>query len=166
MTEIDPKVIRARVDAPTSKSWNQTINELRKDILDLLAALDARDKRIEELETENTRIRAALAQSDQSCVYCSLPRDEWNKCKSGFPGCGRSDDAMGCPELGARLEVEELTRERDELRKALTMLHYAVCGETGFANAVRQDSGRAYPWHSLDMADAMARAALEIADDS
>jgi len=66
------------------------------------------------LEAENTRLRAALANSDQPCAYCSLPADEWNKCESGFPGCDRADDAMGCPHLGSGLENARL-REALEL---------------------------------------------------
>lgn len=62
-------------------------------------------------EAENTRLRAALANSELPCVYCTLPKDEWSKCPYGFPGCGRANDAMGCPELGARMEAEEW-RER------------------------------------------------------
>lgn len=46
------------------------------------------------------------------------------------------------------------------LREALAKLHHAVCGETGFASAVRQTSGLAYPWPALDEADELARAAL------
>lgn len=72
-----------------------------------------------DLAGENTRLRAALAQSDQPCAYCSLPRDEWAKCKNGFPGCDRSDDAMGCPHLGASLEADRhraaLQKIRDEI---------------------------------------------------
>lgn len=40
----------------------------------------------------------------------------------------------------------------------------AVCGETGFANAVRNISGTAYPWPALDAAEAQARAALAASD--
>ena len=65
-------------------------------------------ERVEAVTIENTRLRAALAHSDQPCVYCSLPADELAKCKSGFPGCGRADDALGCPELGASMRVEEM----------------------------------------------------------
>lgn len=73
----------------------------------LLAALESTSRALSEKEGENTRLRAALAQSDQPCAYCSLPKDEWAKCASGFPGCDRADDAMGCPELGARLALDE-----------------------------------------------------------
>ena len=51
----------------------------------------------------------------------------------------------------------------DKLREALEKLHHAVCGETGFAAAVRQESGKAYPWPALDIADDLARAALAAA---
>ena len=47
-----------------------------------------------------------------------------------------------------------------ELREALEQLLHAVCGETGFAAAVRNDSGTAYPWPALDIAEEAARAAL------
>jgi len=47
-----------------------------------------------------------------------------------------------------------------ELTEALREMFEAVCGETGFAQAVRAESGIAYPWPALDLAEAMARAAL------
>ena len=43
---------------------------------------------------------------------------------------------------------------------AVQSLLQSVCGPTGFAEAVRHNSGKAYPWHSLDAAEAKARAAL------
>lgn len=76
------------------------------------------DDALKEIVAENTRLRAALARSDQPCAYCSLPADEWNKCADGFPGCGRADDALGCPELGAAME-------RDDLQKAFDLFHDA-----------------------------------------
>lgn len=71
------------------------------------ALADMRGK-LEAAEGENTRLRAALANSDQPCAYCSLPKDEWAKCQHGFPGCDRADDAMGCPELGASLDLSRI----------------------------------------------------------
>ncbi len=65
------------------------------------------DPTILELQAENTRLRAALAMSDRPCVYCTLPADRWAECKSGFPGCARSDDAVGCPHLGDGLALAE-----------------------------------------------------------
>lgn len=47
-----------------------------------------------------------------------------------------------------------------ELTEALREMFEAVCGETGFAQAVRAESGIPYPWPALDLAEAMARAAL------
>jgi len=44
--------------------------------------------------------------------------------------------------------------------EALRELFEAVCGETGFAQAVRAESGFAYPWPALDNAEAKARAAI------
>ncbi|WP_197689302.1 hypothetical protein [Bradyrhizobium erythrophlei] len=65
----------------------------------------------QETEAENVRLRAALARSKDPCVYCSLPAEELFKCNSGFPGCSRADDVMGCPELGAMLRAEEAETE-------------------------------------------------------
>ena len=46
------------------------------------------------------------------------------------------------------------------LVEALEKLVHAVCGETGFAQSVRDCSGFAYPWPALDEAELIARAAL------
>jgi len=70
-------------------------------------------------QAENERLRAALANSKDPCIYCSLPADEFAKCKLGFPGCSRADDMAGCPELGARLENDQLRAELDTLRTEL-----------------------------------------------
>lgn len=99
--------------------------------------------RMEAMEKENAHLRASVANNGGACIYCALPKDEWAKCKDGFPGCGRADDAMLCPNVGAALEAEEqlaalrtdlayyqakwenelstvskLERERDALRQA------------------------------------------------
>lgn len=68
-------------------------------------------KEIERLATENTYLRAALAHSDQPCAYCTLPAERWGECRSGFPGCARGDDAVGCPHFGAELKYMELVGE-------------------------------------------------------
>lgn len=66
----------------------------------------------------------------------------------------------------ARVFVEHIRRmvaqptQSDALREALEDLLHAVCGEKGFAESVRRDSGRIYPWPALDLAEAKARAAL------
>jgi len=56
-----------------------------------------------------------------------------------------------------RIAAEE---GKAELVEAAEALLHAVCGETGFAAAVRADSGVAYPWPALDIAEADLRAAL------
>ena len=80
---------------------------------------------------ENKRLRAALAQSDQPCAYCSLPADEWAKCESGFPGCDRADDAMGCPELGARFALDTAERQLAEARAALGAIRSSLPDDPG-----------------------------------
>lgn len=56
--------------------------------------------------------------------------------------------------------LNELRQAADQ-SEALHALHHAVCGETGFASAVRVDNGLAYPWPALDDADMKARIAME-----
>jgi tartrate dehydratase alpha subunit/fumarate hydratase class I-like protein len=56
------------------------------------------------------------------------------------------------------------------LVEAAQKLHHAVCDDTGFAFCVRADSGKAYPWPALDIADELVRAAIaamqEVEDDN
>lgn len=46
------------------------------------------------------------------------------------------------------------------IREALKALLHAVCGPTGFAAAVREDTRKAYPWPALDEAEKQARDAI------
>lgn len=85
----------------------------------LVKTIKETQERVGELETENTKLRAALANSELPCVYCTLSKEDWSKCKSGFPGCGRADDAMGCPELGSSLRVEAAETAKIELAEHL-----------------------------------------------
>jgi hypothetical protein len=62
----------------------------------------------------------------------------------------------GC--VGTMFEAAERI---EQLEAALREMLHAVCSETGFAAAVRADSGKAYPWITLDAAEAKARAVLE-----
>mgnify|MGYP000464542594 CR=1 FL=1 len=55
---------------------------------------------------------------------------------------------------------DALEAENAALRGALREMLHAVCGETGFASAVRLVSGLAYPWPALDIAEGLARTAL------
>jgi regulator of replication initiation timing len=66
-----------------------------------------RQPEIDALRKENDHLRASLANSGGPCVYCNLPKEEWSKCASGFPGCSRADDAMLCPHVGLELEAQD-----------------------------------------------------------
>lgn len=68
------------------------------------------------LTSENDHLRASLANRGGACPYCTLPKEDWAKCASGFPGCARADDAMLCPNVGASLEADaEVARLKDEI---------------------------------------------------
>ena len=62
------------------------------------------------------------------------------------------------PAMADRLEAQEALLR--EVMAALGKLHHAVCGETGFAQCVRDDSKTLYPWPALDVADHAASATL------
>lgn len=152
---LDPSKTRSYFGTPIADNEEAVI--ISPDLLDSLKA-----EWIREVVDENTRLRAALAQSDQPCVYCTLPAEEWSKCQHGFPGCARADDAMGCPELGARMEEHRL---RDMIKRRLdcdgsngiydAKLHYDLTEEmreatkdeandgAGAARDGAQDSGEA-----------------------
>ncbi|MGE8142305.1 hypothetical protein ACQKOE_10045 [Novosphingobium sp. NPDC080210] len=49
-------------------------------------------------------------------------------------------------------ELAKFKALAETLAGALEQMHRAVCHETGFAEAVRADSGVAYPWEPLDVA--------------
>jgi hypothetical protein len=46
-------------------------------------------EKVHELERENATLRGTLAESGLNCAYCGLPKADWEKCASGFPGCAR-----------------------------------------------------------------------------
>jgi len=69
-------------------------------------------------------------------------------------------EGNGEPSVGYALERAGRSYADAGLLAALEGLLYAVCHETGFAAAVRQDSGMAYPWEPLDIAEERARAAI------
>ena len=55
--------------------------------------------------------------------------------------------------------------QQEAVTEALSDLLQAVCGETGFAASVRRESGKAYPWPALDLAEAKALRALKGSDN-
>ena len=81
---------------------------------------------IHRLATENDKLHAITANSNLDCIYCSLPKTEWNACAHGFPGCARADDAMLCPHIGAEFETQEtlsrLHALADQMAEALRPL--------------------------------------------
>jgi hypothetical protein len=103
---------------PTSKLHKHVHNE---SLWVRLSDAEAIEKELIETQSENTRLRAAIAQGTSACIYCSLPKAEWSKCKSGFPGCTRGDDAMGCPELGASYYLSEMEGNRNEWKKVASL---------------------------------------------
>ena len=61
----------------------------------------------------------------------------------------------------ADLDAAALARPKvRDLTMALVAMLQSVCGPTGFAEAVRHNSCRAYPWPSLDKAEEQSRSAL------
>lgn len=52
------------------------------------------DVELQQLRTENDRLRRLLAESNADCPYCGLPAARMGECAHGFPGCGRADDMM------------------------------------------------------------------------
>ncbi len=84
--------LRAPAEAEPVGDIGELITRLRRYTERATQDFDGRDEwfieaasALEGLAAENARLRAALAQSELPCVYCSLPREEWAKCSSGFP---------------------------------------------------------------------------------
>ena len=122
----DPKHY-LHVVAKISQADGKLMNEAADEIERLTAALAA-------TERDNTHLRSALAVSKDPCRYCQLPAEEMAKCRSGFPGCDRADDMMGCPELGASLALQdaEIQAWNAAIEAALHNFRYGprteVCG--------------------------------------
>lgn len=70
------------------------------------------------------------------------------------------DTCVGVAKEEARAERDALAAKLALAVEALEKLHHAVCGETGFSECVRRDSGKVYPWPALDIADSLAQTAL------
>lgn len=88
------------------------------------------------------------AGTDRPYVWCGT---------CGSSGSFEDTDAKAVAAWNTRADLA------DALAAALRDLHGAVCGETGFAQCVRDHSGTAYPWPALDAADEAARLAIAAA---
>lgn len=92
----------------------------------------------------------------------------WSAFYQGYFACACHVAEWDCadnniPEM-AQSEIDKLRAENERLREALDKMLIAVCGPTGFAEAVRQHSGLSYPWEALEIAEDNARAALSTTD--
>lgn len=79
------------------------------------------------------------------------------------------DQVHGLPPVSGVMAASALTTHPADplsdprvkaLVEAATKMRHSVCGPTGFAEAVRHNSGRAYPWPSLDDAERALDTAL------
>ena len=119
-------------------------------------AIERLTRERDEARDENTRLRAAIANGGGACVYCSLPADKWVECKSGFPGCARADDALGCAELGARLELAEaraaMASARNDALEEAAVWH-DLASTTNRREAAQRGRSDIDYWHLDDRAD-------------
>ena len=111
--------------------------------------------------TQSDALRVTDEMVERLAVY--IAKEEARNCKTlGAAVEHRSNWRRIIPEAREMLTAAlRQPTQSDALRDALADLLHAVCGKTGFAEAVRRDSGRIYPWPALDLAEAKAIAALE-----
>ncbi len=107
--------------------------------------------RIEALTKERERLALAICGGEDLPGYANAQTVET------LEKVARDNAKATMAEINRTLAVEAKLAKAVE---ALRNLHGAVCGETGFAAAVRAVSGKAYPWPRLDQADADAIATL------
>ena len=138
--------------------------------------------RVPAMEAEIIRLRDAVDRLEATNLrWQSNSRDAWqamsamrNSINEYIPMPSIESDLPATSQFCATVEqevvgsialltarAEKAEAERDALRAALYALHHAVCGETGFANAVRTASGLAYPWPALDAAEESAISAMK-----
>ena len=126
MTALDLTDLKRRLAVHTNSARRiqaEPMFSIRADaVWELIAAAKERDELRAKLKLSSdieTRLRAALATSKDPCVYCQLPAEEMSMCRTGVHGCGRADDLVGCPEIGASLENDQLRARIRELKAAL-----------------------------------------------
>ena len=57
-------------------------------------------------------------------------------------------------------QVQSVAALQDRLARTQAALRAVLYAHRGFADAVRMDTGRAYPWAPMDLAEETAAAAL------
>jgi hypothetical protein len=63
---------------------------------------------VNDLNSENDKLRGLLAKGQGDCVYCGLPAEDIARCAHGFPGCARMDDIVNAHETAKDQEIFEL----------------------------------------------------------
>lgn len=115
----------------------------------------------DDLDALVTRVARAWASIDGKA-------DRFDACKAD-PALDKTDGSYSgyledARELLSRSGVADaiaaLRGQAEAVREALADMMEAVCGDDGFAECVRRDTGRAYPWPALDLAEGKARAAI------
>jgi hypothetical protein len=106
------------------------------------------------IEAELARVTAALEHWRQEVgkLHSQVDRLKHDRDVGATDYCalmGRHD--------ALQVELARVTAERDEAVALLREFLHAACGETGFANAVRDASGFSYPWPSLEAIDIKAQ---------
>jgi hypothetical protein len=166
MTLIDKaEALAILAPAPNSKDglWAKRKQVLYEQVA-ALPAVTPTQARIRELEAERDRyLRHLTAGAKTTRDFEARAEAAEAKIKEMaldvLASSGQAHEAYEA-QLAAEARIAALTAQVERLRGALSKLHHAVCGETGFAACVRLDSGKAYPWPALDEADAEARAAI------
>ena len=112
----------AHMVAQILTSWGK---DLDKDTVNKAAQFCAQlvpDPLTSEERFELGVLRATVANRGGPCIYCALPKEEWARCRLGFPGCDRADDAMLCPNVGASLWADDKLIKVERFLRGLAVI--------------------------------------------
>jgi len=138
----DVDIVLAHVAALTAKLKEHRDNlVLTSAILSVLKDdYDQLNQAEHNLRQQNEKLRLAVANGPCPCIYCDLPKAEWAKCRSGFPGCGRADDSAMCPHFASALS-EQMLLEVIEPLTALLQVGYFVRLEATAGDVIVDTNG-------------------------